>query len=210
MPYLLQIDASPQGPDASKSRQLGKAFIDKFTETHAGVEVQVLDLAVNAPPHVDTELLFAGWVPEEARPPSQQAKHEARLALINQAKNAEYILVTTPMYNWNVPSAFKAWVDHLVMPGYSDTSSKFLAGKKITILLATGGAYSPGSWHPEWDFASGYLKHVFTVLGADDVVLITTEYTLAGIAHGMETLVDKKEASFVEATAAAVKRAESI
>ena len=36
------------------------------------------------------------------------------------------------------------------------------------------------------------------------------EYCLAGIAPGMESLVDKKEASFVEATAETVKRAESV
>jgi hypothetical protein len=59
---------------------------------------------------------------------------------------------------------------------------------------------------------TGYLKHIFTVLGAEaeDVVIITTEYTLAGIAPGMEELVGKKEESFTEATAAVIKRAESI
>jgi FMN-dependent NADH-azoreductase len=65
---------------------------------------------------------------------------------VNQLKEAQYILVTTPMYNWSVPAAFKAYIDQVVMVGVLDSSTKSLAGKKVTVCLATGGAYGPGSW----------------------------------------------------------------
>eukprot|EP00599_Poterioochromonas_sp_BG-1_P015210 CAMPEP_0173158168 /NCGR_PEP_ID=MMETSP1105-20130129/16148_1 /TAXON_ID=2985 /ORGANISM="Ochromonas sp., Strain BG-1" /LENGTH=151 /DNA_ID=CAMNT_0014075949 /DNA_START=40 /DNA_END=491 /DNA_ORIENTATION=+ len=54
-------------------------------------------------------------------------------------------------------------------------------GKNVTIVIAAGGTYSPGSKHAEgWDHQTSYLKHVFTELGADTEV-VRTELTLAGI-----------------------------
>jgi hypothetical protein len=51
------------------------------------------------------------------------------------------------------------------------------------------------------------LRHIFTALGSTDVEIIRTEYCLAGIAPGMENLVDKKEESFKEAKVATAARA---
>ena len=143
---LLAIDVSHQGIDASKSRQLGKVFLDKFKEKHPEVEIHTLDLAKQNIPHLDTDAIVASFIPEEGRSEAQKEKLAARMALINQIKEVKYILVTSPMYNWNVPSAFKAYIDNIIMPGVLDAGTKSLAGKVVTILLATGGAYGPGSW----------------------------------------------------------------
>lgn len=51
---------------------------------------------------------------------------------------------------------------------------------------------------------------LFKNLGATDVEVIRTEYTLAGVVPGMESLVEKKEASFVAAKEAAQARAKAI
>ena len=150
---------------------------------------------------------MAGYVPADQRTPSAAAKFQARLDLIEEISKASAIVIESPMWNWNVPSALKAYIDQIIVPGVFDTNSKTLAGKTVTLLVACGGAYGEGSWHPEWDFLSGYLKTIFTNLGATDVELIRTEYTLAGVVPGMEGLVDKKEESFTAATAAAAKRA---
>jgi len=44
-------------------------------------------------------------------------------------------------------------------------------------------------------------------LGSTDVEIIRSEFTLAGVAPGMDALIPMKESSFAEATAAAVARA---
>lgn len=143
---LLAIDVSHQGIEASRSRQLGKVFLDKFKEKHPDAEIHTLDLAKHLIPHLDTDAIVAGYIPEEGRSEAQKSKFDGRMALIHQIKEAKYILVTMPMYNWMVPSAFKAYIDNIIMPGVLDASTKSLAGKAVTVLVATGGAYGPGSW----------------------------------------------------------------
>jgi FMN-dependent NADH-azoreductase len=112
------------------------------------------------------------------------------------------------MWNWSIPSVLKAYIDHIVLPGQLDPyGNKKLAGKKITVLLATGGNYGEGASHPEWDFVSPYLKHIFTSLGSEDVQIIRTEYTLAGVAPGMEALIPNKEKSLADGKVAVEVRA---
>lgn len=207
MSYLLKIDVSPQG-DNSSSLTVGKAFVAAFSAANPDVEIRVKDLAANPIPHLDGEGLFAGYVPEESRSDGMKTKHQLRLDLIQEIADAKSIVVTTPMWNWNVPSVLKAYIDQIVMPGQLDPyACKKLAGKKVTVLIAAGGSYGPDSHHPEFDFESPYLKHIFTSLGSEDVQIIRAEYCLAGIAPGMEGLIDKKAESMAEAKAAAEVRA---
>ena len=207
MSYLLHIDVSCQSLEVSTSRKLGKSFVEKFTATHPGVEVQYLDLATKIMPLLDAEANYALFTPEESRSEGMKKKTAFRMELINQLKGADHIVACMPMHKWNIPASFKAYIDQIIVPGVNDNYTKCLAGKKVTICMACGGSYSPGSYHPEWDFATGYLKLLFTNLGSEDVEVIRSEYCLAGLVPGMEGLVDKKAESFLEATAAAIKRA---
>lgn len=209
MPSLLYVSASPQG-DNSKSRNVADEFLKVYEKSHPNTKVISRDLNANPIPHLDGEAIYAGYVPEDQRAPTMQKKHQYRLDLIKEITSVDEILISTPMWNWNIPSVLKAYIDQIVMVGALDPyGNKKLAGKKVTIIIATGGAYGTGSHHPEWDFESPYLKHIFSVLGSDDVEIIRTEYTLAGVAPGMESLVDKKEQSFNDAKAAVGKRASS-
>jgi FMN-dependent NADH-azoreductase len=207
MSYLLKIDVSPMG-DNSSSLQLGAHFAAAFAEANPDVEIRVKDLNKDPIPHLDGETLTAGYVPAENRPESMQAKYQRRLDIINELVEAKSVVVTTPMWNWSCPSVLKAYIDQIVMPGVLDPyTCRKLAGKKITVLIACGSSYGPGSHHPEWDFETNYLKHIFTSLGCEDVQVIRTEFCLAGVAPGMDALIPNKEQSMVEAKAAAEVRA---
>lgn len=203
--YILHVTVSPSG-DNSHSRKLGQAFLDAFKAGHASVEIKTRDLNANPLPHLDGEAIFAGYTPADQRTPSAAAKYQARLDLIEEISKASAIVIDTPMWNWSIPSALKAYIDQILMPGVFDNHTKPLVGKTVTLLVACGGAYGEGSWHPEWDYLSGYLRHIFQYLGASDVELIRTEYTLAGVVPGMENLVGKKEESSAAAIAAATLR----
>lgn len=121
-----------------------------------------------------------------------EAKEKLRRNSIEEQVGADSILIASPMWNWNLPSVLKAYVDQLIYPGKLDTYTKSLAGKSVTALVACGGSHGEGSWHPEWDFSSRYIRTVFGKLGSSDV---EAEYCLAGVAPGMETLLPKKEES---------------
>jgi FMN-dependent NADH-azoreductase len=207
MSYLLKIDVSPQGENSS-SRQLGAHFVEAFTAAHPDVEVRVKDISEHSIPHLDGETLTAGYVPEENRPEGMQAKFQRRQDIITELVEAKSVVITTPMWNWSTPSVLKAYIDQIVMPGVLDPyTNKKLAGKKITVLIACGSSYGPDSHHPEWDYESGYLKFIFGSLGCEDVQVIRTEFCLAGILPGMESLIEKKEQSMTHSKEAAAARA---
>jgi FMN-dependent NADH-azoreductase len=204
MPKLLYVSVSPQG-DNSRSRDLGREFLSTFKESHTNSEVIERDLNSHPVPHLDGETIFAGYLPEDKRSSVVTEKHNLRVSLADEAIGADEIVVSTPMWNWSTPSVLKAYLDQMILPDV--LSKKQLAGKRVTVLIACGGAYGPGSWHPEYDYETGYLKHIFTAIGATDVEVIRTEFCMAGVAPGMENLVDKKEESFKEAKAATTARA---
>jgi len=158
MAYLLQIDASPMG-DNSVSRKLAATFAETYVKIHPGVEVKHRDLSASPVSHLDAETLGAGYVPEDKRSASQQAKHQGRLDLIKEITGAQAIVISTPMWNWNVPSVLKAYIDQIILSGTLDSyGAKGLTGKQVTILVACGGGGYGGD-KASSDFVSNYLKH---------------------------------------------------
>ena len=83
-------------------------------------------------------------------------------------------LIATPVYNYNVPAALKAWIDHIVRKGLTlGTHGRGLvAGKKATVLLASGGVYTEGSPIRDRDIAPQYLQLILNVIGITDVTFI--------------------------------------
>ena len=188
--------------------EMDEDFLEEYKASLPDVEIVERDLDKHPVGHLDGETLMAGYLTEEQRSEAQNKKHNFRIELANEIINAHAILVSTPMWNWNVPSVLKAYIDQIILIGVLDPySNKKLADKQVTILIASGGGYSEGSWHPEWDHETPYLKQVFHVLGATDIEAIRTEYTLAGVVPGMEALIEKKEQSFADSKAAARVRA---
>jgi FMN-dependent NADH-azoreductase len=204
---LLAIEVSPGG-EHSVSRQITAEFINAWKGSHVGGNVIVKDLAANPVPHLDAEAIFAGYTPEDSRSTGMVAKHAYRHELIKEITGVDEIIISTPMWNWSIPSVLKAYIDQIIIPGTLDGSgADGLKGKKVTIVVAQGGSYAEGAPRHGWDYEIGYLKLVATALGATDVEVILAELTLAGQVPGMEALVPQKEASIAAALEAARKRA---
>jgi FMN-dependent NADH-azoreductase len=210
MSYLLYISVSPQG-ERSSSREVGAAFLAAYKAANPDDKIVERDLDANKIPHLDGEALMAGYVPAEARTPDQAKKHGLRMELAEEIMGAKSIVISTPMWNWSIPSVLKAYLDQIIIVGVLDPyGNKKLADKKVTLLIASGSAYSAGSWHPEWDHESTYIKFILGQIGATDIELVRAEYCLAGVAPGMEGLIDKRAESMAEAKVAAAARAASI
>lgn len=203
---LLKITTSVNG-DHSISNGLADAFVAAWKEKNPDGVVIERDLQKSPVPHVDGEAIYAGYTPEDQRSPSQVAKFSARLELVNEIKGVTEIVIATPMWNWQAPSVLKAYIDAIIIPGVLAPGQDALADKKFTFLISQGGSYAPGSGKEGWDYLSGYLVMVAKALGATDVQSIVSEFGLAGIAPGMESLVSAKEASIAAATEKAIARA---
>ncbi|RKH01325.1 FMN-dependent NADH-azoreductase [Corallococcus sp. CA053C] len=173
MTRLLVVETSPRG-DSSISRTMTRRFVADWRAAHPGGEVAERDL-------METELPFvtAAWLQAYFTPPEQHSpvmKEALRLSdeLVAELLAADHIVIATPVYNYNVPAALKAWVDHIVRKGLTlgFDGRGLVTGKKATVLLASGGIYTEGSPIRDRDIAPQYLRLILNVIGITHVTIV--------------------------------------
>ena len=81
------------------------------------------------------------------------------------------------MYNFSIPSGFKAYIDYIVRVGRTfaiiDGQFKGLVeGKKILFITARGDEYGTGSRHEGWDVQEPALRFAFQFIGVTDIQFI--------------------------------------
>lgn len=96
--------------------------------------------------------------------------------LVGELKSADTIVIGTPVYNFAVPAALKAWIDLVARARETfqyteDGPVGLLQGKKAYVIIASGGT-KVGS---EIDFAGNYLKHVLGFIGITDVTIVAAD-----------------------------------
>ena len=84
-------------------------------------------------------------MPPDRRSDAQCAALALSDALIDELDAADFVLLSTPMHNFMVPSVLKAWLDHVVRPrrtfGLTATGKiGWLRDRPVRVLLACGGA----------------------------------------------------------------------
>ena len=203
---LLYISVSPTG-DHSTSRTVAQEYLEAWKAAHPAGLITERDLVKSPAPHLDGEAIYSNYVPKDQQSPSMREKFAYRMELIDELTSVDEILVSTPLWNWSIPSVLKSYIDQIVVTGVFDDSTQGLKGKKVTFVVAQGGSYKEGTPKAGWDHATGYLEHVARALGASDVEIILAEFTLAGVAPGMDFLIEAKARSIDEAKNAARRRA---
>ena len=206
MSTLLHIEVSPWAEN-SLSRTVSAQYVASWSAANPDGTVITRDLDKTPVPHLDVESLSAGFVAEADRSEPMAAKWGARIYLIEEISGADEILISTPLWNYGIPSVLKAYIDNIVIPGVFDESTATLTGKKVTFVIAQGGSYADGSPKAGWDYASGYLRQFAGAMGATDVEVVTIEFGLAGVVPALEAFIPNKEASIAAGKEAAKNRA---
>jgi FMN-dependent NADH-azoreductase len=132
-------------------------------------------------PHLDAATGTARLVPADQRTPAQEASFALSVALVDEIKNADTVLLGVPLYNYRAPSTLKAWVDHIVAPGLSidaETAGELLGDTDFIVLASRGGGYGPGTPHEGWDHSEAWLPHAVSLTGLQPRI-ITAELTLS-------------------------------
>jgi FMN-dependent NADH-azoreductase len=193
---LLHIDSSPMGTQ-SVSRELTRRTVAQWRAARPGTTVDYLDLAADAPSHLDMDSLgFRLGLAAESLTEAQKRENALTEKLLTQFLAADVVVVGAPMYNFSIPSQLKAWIDRIAQAGrtfkYTDKGPVGLAGGKTVIVVSTrGGAYSGNPALAFLDHQESYLKAVFGFIGITDVRFVRAE----GVAMG--------DAAKASATAAA-------
>ena len=181
MSTLLAIEVSPRH-EFSTSRKLTAHFIDQWKAAHPGSAVVVRDLTKTPPPFVDLAWIGGAFTPREQHSPESVAAIRVSDDLVAELKAADHIVIGTPMFNFSIPAVLKAYIDQIVRVGVtvSPNNVGLLTGKKATVILASGGDFSPGSPVEKYNQASGYLRQVLAWIGIKDVDIILAGRARAG------------------------------
>ncbi|MFI6484606.1 FMN-dependent NADH-azoreductase [Nonomuraea sp. NPDC050663] len=181
MSTLLHLDASARR--ASLSRELSAAWARSWEGDYV-----YRDLAADPVPHIGeawTELcdhVMAHEITDIARygeaaiTPAQKEAWAIVEPLLDEVVRADVVLIGTPMYNYSIPSALKAWLDQITFPRMS------LAPRKFVVTSARGGAYGPGTPKEPFDHQERYLRDFFSGhFAVDDVTFVHAELANARI-----------------------------
>ena len=173
MSKLLVIETSPRG-DQSISRNMTRRFVENWRKTHPDGEVTERDLVDTKLTFVNAPWLHAYFTPAEQHSPEMKEALRLSDELVAELLAADHLLIATPVYNYNVPAALKAWVDHIVRKGLTLglDGKGLVTGKKATVLLASGGVYTEGSPIRDRDIATQYLRLILNVIGIEDVTVV--------------------------------------
>ncbi len=211
MSHLLHIDSSAS--PSSVSRELADTFRKVWAQENPDGAVTYRDLSANPVPHLSMDGVIAGFMPPDMHSQELRAATRLRDELVEELLAADSVLVSTPMYNWSVPSTLKAWVDQVVVNDRTiafDGSPGPLAGRPATIVASYGGGYMPGSPRAGADHCGPYLETVFGMGFGMQVEIITAQLGFAFRVPAMADLKGIAEQSRAAAFAAARRRAREL
>lgn len=162
--------------DQGESSRLSNRYVEQWQARNPGGRVIVRDLALEPVPHLDGARFKALLAK-----PAERTIEQARIvsysdALIEELKLADEVVIGLPLYNFGVPSAFKAYIDHVARSGvtFRYTASGpvgLLTGKKVHVFATRGGHYAG----TPLDTQTAYVRDVLRFLGLADVEFVYAE-----------------------------------
>jgi FMN-dependent NADH-azoreductase len=197
---ILLIDSSPRA--GSLSRRFTGDIVAQLVQQHPGAKIVRRDLSANPFPHLTEEVITAFYT----RPDQRTDKLRDAIALsdgaVDELAASDIIVVGAPMWNFNIPSSLKAWIDHVVRSGrtfkYGASGPEgLMQGKKAIVVLTSGGVYSKGPAQA-MDFHATYLRSLFGFIGITDVSFVRAEGVNMG-EEGYKQAVDAAQTQVAQA-----------
>lgn len=204
MAKLLVIRAHPLTSENSRSMRLTDEFVKTYKETHPDDDVLEQSLYNIAIPEIDLDL-FSAWnklregVPFVRLHEAEQTKSTLFEGYTTQFLNMDKIVIANPLWNLQVPTRLKAWIDCICVAGktfkYSETGEAvgLVTGKKALHIQTNGGVYNGQ------DPASQYVRTMLGFIGVTDFQAIAAE----GMDHDPARAGEIMDAAFAEVRAAA-------
>lgn len=181
MQKLLRIDSSARIND-SHSRSLADEVQAQWLATHPGGVVQLRDLSKEPIEHIENDTIVGYYTGEEdMTDPLRNATAQSD-KLIDELMGADALLISTPMYNFTIPSVLKAWIDQVVRIhktfGYAEDGNLQGMVKNKPAYIATAlGAQFTGTPLVAMDFLHPYLKSVLGFIGFEQIEFFSVEST---------------------------------
>lgn len=180
MKTLLHIIASPRAGE-SNTLAVSNAYLDGIKTSHPDLLIQEIDLFRENLPSVAGENIDSKYTLMTGQPLSAGAAENwsSIESLVLQFQQADYYLISTPMWNFTIPYVLKYYIDAIIQPGYlfkydeQGVPHGLVTGKKMVCVTTTGGSYAPGTPMHAMNFVEPYLRAIFGFVGITDISFIT-------------------------------------
>ncbi|CAD6511950.1 FMN-dependent NADH-azoreductase [Paraburkholderia metrosideri] len=177
---IMHVDASAKR-ERSNSRALSRYFLERLREQHVDLDIDYLDVTVDTPPHVTEAFAIATYTPADQRTDAMKATLASSDALCERLLAADALVFAMPMYNWSMPSAFKAFIDSVTRTNltYVFTDDGHTAGQlgrqKVLFITSRGADLRAGSPYAAMDALTPALKAAFGFLGVADPTFVDAQ-----------------------------------
>jgi FMN-dependent NADH-azoreductase len=175
---ILHIDCSPRG-QASESYKLSQKIVGLLLQKEPLAVIIRRVIGGNALSHIDGNYALA------QHSATAEVSGEGSVALsetlIEELEGADVVVIGTPMHNLTVPSALKAWLDHVVRARRTFNMTRkgkvgTLRDRSVFIAVSSGGRFSGENAHQP-DFLTPYLKFILGTIGLHDLTFFSVEGT---------------------------------
>lgn len=189
MKKILVINASAKSLH-SQSRKFTEIFTDHWKKLYADPAIRFRELGNTNVPHISQNWLAAAFMQEESRSEDDIEVLKTSDTYISELREADVIVLGSPMYNWSIPSTLKAYIDQIMRMNETfkvdrtKTNNPYvglLRNKTMYLLLSRGETgYEKGEGNEHMNFQSTYLKTVFNIIGISDIHVIAIEGASTG------------------------------
>ena len=189
---ILHISCSPRG-QFSESYRLSRKIIEFLRVKEPSAVLTNRVIGGGAIAHIDASYASALGATEasfaEAFSMGSMSRSEE---LIQELECSDYLVIGTPMHNFTVPSALKAWIDHVVRVRRTFDATKEgyvgrLRDRPVFVAVSSGGKYS-GERARQPDFLTAYLRAILGIIGLHNL----TVFSIEGTALGQDVVVEAR------------------
>lgn len=184
----LIINAHPDFENENSfSFKLKEMFLDKYKENYSDEDLEIINLYNMVIPRIDKKELLSIW--EKQRSNTLLSDEELKLSkisngLLKQFKNADRIVIVSPLHNFNIASQMKDYIDNILIARetfkYTENGSVGLMtnNKKALLLQASGSIFTNNDRYTPLEFSYHYLKGMFEdIMGFDNLYVVRAQGT---------------------------------
>ncbi len=178
---ILHVVCSPRG-EASESYGLSRKIVALLRDRAPAATLVNRVIGGNALPHIDANYALTQ---HSATAETTQSDSVAQSdELIRELEDSDVVVIGTPMHNLSVPSALKAWIDHVVRARRTFNTGPggkvgTLRDRPVFVAVASGGRFS-GAHARQPDFLTPYLTTILGMVGLKDLKFFSVQRTGLG------------------------------
>jgi FMN-dependent NADH-azoreductase len=178
MRKILHVSCSPRG-QAAESYRLSQKIIGLLLQIDP--TAMVIDRVGGAISHIDQDYAISQSSSADVSREGTMADSEE---LVQELESSDFVVIGTPMHNSTVPSALKAWIDHIVRARRTFNITPAgkvgaLRDRPVFVAISSGGRFSGERAHQP-DFLTPYLTAILGMIGLHDLTFFSVQGTGGG------------------------------